>query len=60
MPYGPTNFRSTVIKLYYIFTEIPQKEKIEDTESFDENKDELTNQAYLFKNDTEKRSIEID
>ena len=60
MPYGSTNFRSTVVKPYYILTEIPQGEKIENTKPFDEDRNELIGQAYLFKNDIEKRPIEID
>jgi hypothetical protein len=45
MPYRPTNFRLTVVKLYYIifFPEIFQKEekeKIENIESSDDDKDE--------------------
>jgi len=60
MLYGPTNFRSTVVKLYYIFTEIPQGKKIENTEFFDEDRNELADQVYFFKNDVEKRPIEID
>jgi hypothetical protein len=60
MPYGPTNFRSTVVKPYYILTEIPQGEEIENTEFFDENKDELTDQTYFPKNDAEERPIEVD
>jgi hypothetical protein len=46
MPYGPTNFRSTVIKPYYIlpFPEASQEEKeIEDIESLDDDRDELIN-----------------
>jgi hypothetical protein len=40
MPYGPANFRSTVIKSYYIFPETFQEEKeIEDIFS-DNDKDE--------------------
>jgi hypothetical protein len=43
MPYELTNFRSTVIKLYYILSlpEISQeKEEIEDIESSDDDRDE--------------------
>jgi hypothetical protein len=41
MPHKPTNFRSTVIKLYYILSEISQEKKeIEDIESSDNDKDE--------------------
>jgi hypothetical protein len=54
MLYGSTNFRLTVIKLYYTLTEIPQKEEIENTESFDENRDEFVDQAYFLENDVEK------
>jgi hypothetical protein len=46
MPYRPTNFRSTVIKLYYIlsFPEISQEKKeIEGIESFDDDRDESIN-----------------
>jgi hypothetical protein len=51
MPYGPTNFRSTVIKLYYILPEASQEEKkeIENIKSPDDDKDELI--------DTEKQSV---
>jgi hypothetical protein len=42
MPYGLTNFRLTVIKLYYTLPEAPQKEEeIEDIKSFDSDKDEF-------------------
>jgi hypothetical protein len=44
MPYGLTNFRSTVIKLYYILSllEVSQEKKeIEDIESFDDDRDEF-------------------
>jgi hypothetical protein len=43
MPYRPTNFRSTVIKLYYILPlpETSQEEKeIEDIEFPDDDRDE--------------------
>jgi hypothetical protein len=45
MPYKPTNFRSTIIKPYYILSlpEISQKkkkEKIENIEFPDDDKDE--------------------
>jgi hypothetical protein len=46
MSYRPTNFRSTVIKLYYILplSEISQKEKeIENIKSLDDDRDELIN-----------------
>ena len=34
MPYGPTNFRSTVVKPYYATSETPQEEA--EMEPFDE------------------------
>jgi hypothetical protein len=42
MPYRPTNFRSTVIKPYYILPEIPQKkeEEIEGIKFPDDDRDE--------------------
>jgi hypothetical protein len=41
MSHGPTNFRSTVIKSYYILLEASQeKEEIEGIESPDDDKDE--------------------
>jgi hypothetical protein len=41
MPHKPTNFRSTVVKPYYILSEVSQeKEEIEDIEPFDDDKDE--------------------
>jgi hypothetical protein len=42
MPHRPTNFRSTVIKLYYILSEISQEEKegIEGIEFPDNDRDE--------------------
>jgi hypothetical protein len=42
MPYRPTNFRSTVIKLYYILPEVSQEEEkeIEGIEPPDDDKDE--------------------
>jgi hypothetical protein len=41
MPYGPTNFRSTVIKPYYIFPEAPQEEEeIEGIEPSNDDRDE--------------------
>jgi hypothetical protein len=46
MSYGPTNFRSTVIKLYYIlsFFEISQEKKeIENIKSLDDDRDEPIN-----------------
>jgi hypothetical protein len=46
MLYRPTNFRSTVIKLYYILSlsEASQKkEEIEDIESFNDDRDESIN-----------------
>jgi hypothetical protein len=45
MPHRPTNFRSTVIKLYYILSEISQEEKegIEDIEFPDNDRDEPIN-----------------
>jgi hypothetical protein len=46
MSYRPTNFRSTVIKLYYILplSEVSQEEKeIENIESPDDDRDELIN-----------------
>jgi hypothetical protein len=51
MPYRPTNFRSIVIKPYYILPEIPQekKEEIEGIKSLNDDKDESI--------DTEKQSI---
>ena len=46
MPYRPTNFRSTVIKLYYILP-LPEtsqeKKEIENIESPDDDRDELIN-----------------
>ena len=38
MPYGPTNFRSTVVKPYYATSETPQKEA--EMESFNESTDQ--------------------
>jgi hypothetical protein len=46
MSYRPTNFRSIIIKLYYILSlfEISQeKEEIESIKSFDDDRDELIN-----------------
>jgi hypothetical protein len=46
MSHRPTNFRSTVIKLYYILplSEASQKkEKIENIKSLDDDRDELIN-----------------
>jgi hypothetical protein len=46
MSYRPTNFRSTVIKLYYILplSKISQKEEeIENIKSLDDDRDELIN-----------------
>jgi hypothetical protein len=46
MPYKPTNFRSTVIKLYYILPLLEtsqEKEEIENIKSFDDDKDEPIN-----------------
>jgi hypothetical protein len=45
MPHGLTNFRSIVIKLYYILPEVSQEEKkeIEDIESPDDDRDEPIN-----------------
>jgi hypothetical protein len=46
MFYKPTNFRSTVIKLYYILSlpEVSQeKEEIENIKLFDDDKDEPIN-----------------
>jgi hypothetical protein len=43
MPYRPTNFRSIIVKLYYILplSEVSQeKEEIENIKSFDDDKDE--------------------
>jgi hypothetical protein len=43
MPYGPTNFRSTVVKLYYILSEVSQEEeeeKIEGIEPPDDDRNE--------------------
>jgi hypothetical protein len=42
MPYKPTNFRSIIIKLYYILPEAPQEkeEEIEDIKSPDDDRDE--------------------
>jgi hypothetical protein len=42
MPYKSTNFRSIVIKPYYILPEVSQekKKKIEDIESPDDDRDE--------------------
>ena len=44
MSYGPTSFRSTVIKSYYSLFEVPQKEK-------DENRDEFFDQSLSFEDD---------
>jgi hypothetical protein len=42
MPYRLTNFRLTVVKLYYILLEASQEEEeIEDIEFFDSDKDKL-------------------
>jgi hypothetical protein len=46
MPYGPTNFRSIIIKSYYILSlsEVSQEKKeIEDIESPDDDRDEPIN-----------------
>jgi hypothetical protein len=45
MPYGPTNFRSTIIKPYYILLEASQEEEeeIENIESPDDDRDESIN-----------------
>jgi hypothetical protein len=46
MPYKPTNFRSTVIKSYYILSlsEVSQEKKeIENIESFNDDRDEPIN-----------------
>jgi hypothetical protein len=45
MPHKPTNFQSTIIKLYYILPEAPQekeeeKKKIEGIKSPDDDRDE--------------------
>jgi hypothetical protein len=41
MPYGPANFRSTVIKPYYIFLKVSQEKKeIEGIKPSDDDKDE--------------------
>jgi hypothetical protein len=43
MSYGPTNFRSTVIKSYYILSEVSQEEEekeIEGIEPPDDDRDE--------------------
>jgi hypothetical protein len=42
MPYRPTNFRSIVIKPYYILPEASQEEEkeIESIESLDDDRDE--------------------
>jgi hypothetical protein len=42
MPHEPTNFRSTVIKPYYILPEAPQEEKeeIENIKPPDDDRDE--------------------
>jgi hypothetical protein len=46
MPHRPTNFRSTVIKLYYILS-LPEasqeKKKIENIKSLDDDRDEPIN-----------------
>jgi hypothetical protein len=46
MPYGPTNFRSIIVKLYYIlslFEASQEEEKIEDIEFLDDDRDEPIN-----------------
>ena len=57
MPYGPADFRSTVVKPYYTLPEAPQEEEDAEIGPVDRDRDEPSDRDSPFEDDTERQSI---